>query len=226
MRHTIQHPFSRPAVAVDLILFCILENALKVLVGRRAALPHRGRTCLPGSYVRDGESAERACARKIESIGLAHSYLEQLYTFTEPKRDPREHVVSIAYYGLIPFPTEAPVGDDKIDRLEWIDPSAVGEKSWAFDHQAVLAMGLERLRAKIQYAPVSSHFLPKEFTLSELAQVYGAILNRSLDLSNFRRDLLKQDLVVPVGTRAVRGPTATTYAWNWKNKRPFFLSLG
>lgn len=221
-----RYEYPRPAIAVDLILFGIVDQNLKVLVGRRAAAPHKGRACLPGTYVRETESAEDACARKIKSIGLAHTYLEQLYTFTDPKRDPRERVVSVAYYGLIPVPTEVPAGDDKIDKLEWTDPELATEKSWAFDHEIILGMAVERLRAKILYAPVSPHFLANEFTLTELSLVYGAILGRKVDLSNFRRDLLKQNLVVAVGTRKVRGPTATTYHWNWKNKAPFFLSLG
>ena len=220
------YEYPRPDVAVDLILFGIVENSLRALVGRRVVAPHKGRSCLPGTYVRERESAEDACARKIASIGLAHSYLEQLYTFTDPKRDPRQRVVSIAYYGLIAVPNEAPRGDDKIEGLEWIDPDRADNKSWAFDHQTILALALERLRAKIQYAPVSPHFLAQAFTLTELSIVYSIILGRKVDLSNFRRDLLRQELVVPVGTRRVRGPTATTYRWNWKNKAPFFLSLG
>jgi ADP-ribose pyrophosphatase len=222
-RHTYDYP--RPAVAVDLVLFGIKDQRLVVLRGRRAVAPHKGRVCLPGTYVRENESADEACARKIKSVGLEHTYLEQLYTFTEPKRDPRERVVSIAHYGLVPVSSAVPAGDDKIDLLEWASPDD-GSKPWAFDHGEIVAKAVGRLRAKIQYAPVSPHFFTEDFTLSELCLVYGAILGRRLDLSNFRRDLLKQDLVVPVGTRRVRGPQATTYRWNWKNTRPFFLSLG
>jgi len=80
-------------------------------------------------------------------------------------------------------------------------------------------MALQRLRAKIQYAPISSHFLVNDFTLTELLLVYGAILGRKLDLSNFRRDLLKQDLVVPVGTRAVRDPPRPPIAGIGKTRR-------
>ena len=223
---TYQYDSPRPAVAVDLVLFGIINQKLMLLRGRRAALPHKGRACLPGTYVREAESAEQACERKIHSVGLAHTYLEQLFTFTDPKRDPRERVVTIAYYGLIPVPDTIPQGDAKIDRLEWVEPEKTATESWAFDHYKIVEMALQRLRAKIQYAPVSPHFLTNDFTLTELQGVYSAILGRKLDLSNFRRDLLKQDLVVPVGKRAVRGPTATTYQWNWKNPQPFFLSLG
>lgn len=219
------YDYPRPAVAVDLVLFGIKEQRLMVLRGRRAVAPHKGRVCLPGTYVRENESADDACARKIKSIGLEHTYLEQLYTFTAPDRDPRERVVSIAHYGLIPVPSAVPGGDDKIDLLEWVEPSDE-TKPWAFDHATILAKAVERLRAKIQYAPVSPYFFTDDFTLTELSLVYGAILGRKLDLSNFRRDLLKQDLVLPVGTRRVRGPEATTYRWNWKNMKPFFLSLG
>ena len=220
------YKYPHPAVAVDLVLFGIRQGQLVVLVGRRVEPPQRGRRCLPGAYVHENESAADACERKITAIGLAHSYLEQLYTFTEPKRDPRERVVTIAHFGLIPVPRALPTGDDKIDTLEWADPTATPPKAWAFDHAAIVDMALQRLRGKIQYAPVSPHFLKDDFTLSELSLVYSAILGRKIDLSNFRRDLLRQSLVVPVGTRPVRGPTATTYQWNWKNQTPFFLSMG
>jgi 8-oxo-dGTP diphosphatase len=223
---TFQYDYPRPAVAVDLVLFGIINQKLMLLRGRRAAVPHKGRACLPGTYVRETESAEESCERKIHFIGFAHTYLEQLFTFTDTKRDPRERVVTIAYYGLIPVPDTLPQGDTKIDRLEWVEPEKTATESWAFDHYKIVEMALQRLRSKIQYAPVSPHFLTNDFTLTELQGVYGAILGRKLDLSNFRRDLLKQDLVVPFGKRAVRGPTATTYQWNWKNRQPFFLSLG
>lgn len=219
-----KHP--RPSVAVDLVLFAIEAERLVVLAGHRAAAPHKGRICLPGTYVHEDESAADACTRKIAGIGLEHTYLEQLCTFTEPRRDPRERVVSIAHYGLIPLPKTPPSGDDKIEKLSWVEPSSALNKNWAFDHREILDQAVQRLRSKIQYAPVSPHFLGEAFTLSELAAVYGAILGHKLDLSNFRRDLLKQNLVVAVGSRKVRGPLATTYRWNWENRAAFFLSLG
>ena len=222
--HHYKHP--RPAVAVDLVLFAIEAERLVVLLGQRAAAPHKGRICLPGAYIHEDENAADACTRKITSIGLEHTYLEQLCTFTEPKRDPRERVVSIAHYGLIPLPKAIPAGDEKIEMLSWVEPASIQGKNWAFDHQEILDLAVQRLRAKIQYAPVSPHFLGEAFTLSELSAVYSAILGRKLDLSNFRRDLLKQNLVLAVGTRKVRGPVATTYRWNWENRSPFFLSLG
>jgi 8-oxo-dGTP diphosphatase len=223
---SLQPKHQRPAVAVDLILFGIVAGELQVLVGRRAASPHRGLTCLPGTYLRDDENAAGACARKIASIGLDHTYLEQLYTFTEPKRDPRERVVSIAYYGLIRTPMAWPKGDNKVDQLIWLQPARASRQHWAFDHRKILERAVERLRAKIHYAPLSAHFLPQPFTLGELAGVYSAILGREIDLSNFRRDLLKQKLVRAVGRKAVRGPVATTYHWSAKENAPFLLSLG
>ena len=222
--HKYNHP--RPSVAVDLVLFGIREEKLVVLLGRRVVAPHRGRACLPGTYIHEDESAADACDRKIKAIGLQHSYLEQLFTFTAPGRDPRERVMTIAHFGLVTVPAEVPSGDDKISHLVWEDVVTAAGRTWAFDHASILETAVDRLRAKIQYAPVSPHFLDQDFTLTELSLVYGAILGRKIDLSNFRRDLLRQDLVVAVGTRKVRGPLATTYRWNWENKTAFFLSLG
>ena len=218
--------YPRITVAVDMVLFSIINRELYILAGRRTEAPYKDRSSLPGSYVCEDESAEDACARKIKSIGLTPSYLEQLATFTDPYRDPRERIVSVAYYGLIPLPKEIPEGDDRIDNLRWISAERAGNFTWAFDHKKIACMALERLRSKIQYSPVSPHFLPKEFTISELAVVYEAILGRKIDVPNFRRDLTKQNLVVQIGTRRGRGPLARTYAWNWDNKNRFFLSLG
>lgn len=130
---TYQYDYPRPAVAVDLVLFGIINQKLMLLRGRRAALPHKGRACLPGTYVRETESAEQACERKIHSVGLAYTYLEQLFTFTDPKRDPRERVVTISYYGLIPVPDTIPQGDAKIDRLEWVESITLKRSTWPGD---------------------------------------------------------------------------------------------
>ena len=213
-------------VAVDLVLFGIINQRLVILTGRRTEAPYKNKLSLPGSYIYDDESAPEACTRKIKSIGLEPSYLEQLATFTDPYRDPRMRIVAIAYYGLIPIPRNIPEGDSRINRFEWIDATDAQKLSWSFDHDVIVESALSRLRSKIQYSPVSPHFLPKEFTISELALVYGAILGRKIDLSNFRRDLLRQDLVTPIGYKCVRGPKARTYTWNWKNPKGFFLSLG
>jgi 8-oxo-dGTP diphosphatase len=142
-----EYKYPRPAVAVDLVLFGLQEHKLVVLVGQRSAAPFKGRTCLPGTYVRETESAANACDRKISSIGLEHTYLEQLFTFTEPKRDPRERVVSIAHYGLVPIPKVVPSGDDKIDKLAWVEPGSKASANWAFDHLTILDLAVQRLRA-------------------------------------------------------------------------------
>ncbi len=222
------HPEKYPhiPVAVDMVLFGIIEQRLVILTGFRTEAPFKNRASLPGSYVLEDESAQDACGRKIKSIGLKPGYLEQLATFTAPKRDPRARIVAIAYYGLIPVPKKLPEGDLRINRFEWADAAKIEKLSWAFDHREIVETALQRLRSKIQYSPVSPHFLPKEFTISELASVYGAILGRKIDVSNFRRDLLRQNLLTPVGFRNVRGPRARTYSWNWKKTDAFFLSLG
>src|SRR4051812_2085631 len=142
---TYSYPYPRPALAVDLVLFGIIREKLVVLRGRRAAPPCKGRASLPGTYVRENESSDDACARKIKAIGLKHTYLEQLYSFTDPKRDPRERVVTIAHFGLIAVPETTPQGDDKIGLLEWADAETLGGSAWAFDHRDIVTMALQRL---------------------------------------------------------------------------------
>ncbi len=220
------HKSSKITVAVDLVLFGIINQRLVMLTGRRTQPPHKDNLSLPGSYIYEDESAPEACDRKIKSIGLKPSYLEQLATFTSPLRDSRKRIIAIAHYGLIPIPKDIPGGDSRINRFEWLDAQAAKKFSWAFDHKEIVEVAVERLRSKIQYSPISPYFLPKEFTISELALVYSAILGRKVGLSNFRRDLLKQNLLTHIGYRHIRGPKAKTYGWNWDNKNKFFLSLG
>jgi 8-oxo-dGTP diphosphatase len=221
-----QYDYPRPAVAVDLVLFGLVAGRLAVLRGTRAVPPSQWQYSLPGTFVHENEDAEAACARKIKAIGLDHTFLEQLYTFTDPKRDSRDRVVSIAHYGLIAATDSAPAGDDKISRLAWVDAEVALTEPWAFDHGQIARMAVERLRAKIQYAAISYHFLHEPFTLSELWRTYKSILGRDINFSNFRRDLLRRKLVTAVGRRKVAGPVARTYIWNTHHQGDFFLSLG
>lgn len=190
MSFTYEYP--RPAVAVDCVVFAVFDADLKVLLIRRGEEPFQGSWALPGGFVRMDETAEEAALRELsEETDLNEAYLEQLYTFTNVDRDPRERVVSIAYAALVK-PSAVRGGTDA-ETAAWIVVEEVA--SLAFDHAEILSVALERLRSKVRYQPVGFELLPTKFTLGQLQRLYEAILGRRLDPRNFRRSFLKMGIL-------------------------------
>jgi len=193
-----------PTVAVDVVLFTIDAGALKALLVQVRKGPFAGRWAFPGGLVPLGEALEDTARRELqEKTGIADLYLEQLYTFGEPDRDPSGHVVSVAYFALVPAPVPAPPDDPKYARLEWRDVRKLPRLGYG--HNALADYALARLQAKIEYSDVARGLLPPEFTLAELQEVYETILGRALDRRNFRKRVLQRGLVRPV-KRVRRGP--------------------
>jgi len=188
-------------IAVDLVVFTIRDGALQALLIRRGVPPFEGEWALPGGFVLD-ETLEAAARRELEEeTGLRHVYLEQLYTFGDPGRDPRGRVVSVAYFALIrPEPVRA---STDAAEARWF-PAAKPPRL-AFDHAAILEAGLRRLRAKLGYTTLGSQLLSEEFTLTQLQSLYQALLERKLDKRNFRRRVLSLGLVRPVRGKTARG---------------------
>ena len=187
-------------VAVDLVIFTVRDGALQVLLIERGVPPFKGQWALPGGFVRERETLEDAARRELEEeTGLRDVYLEQLYTFGDPDRDPRGRIVSVATYALTP-PAPLHASTDAANAA-W-HPAARPPRL-AFDHARILRMGLERLRAKLGYSTVGFELLPKQFTLTELQTLYEAILERPLDKRNFRKKILSLGLLKSEGrTRA------------------------
>lgn len=189
-------PFAQPlAVAVDVVVLTVAAGALKVLLTRRTREPFKGQWSLPGGFIGAEESADQAAARELTAkTSVSGVFLEQLYTFTAPRRDPRTRVISIAYYALIAQERLASAGGTRESR--WLDVRAqVPELRLAFDHAEILRTALERIQGKLDYAPIGFQLLPDKFTLSDIQAVYEAILGRSVDKRNFRSKLLKSDLI-------------------------------
>lgn len=178
-------------VAVDLVVFTIRDGALQALLIRRGIPPFEGEWALPGGFVRE-ETLEAAARRELEEeTGLKDVYLEQLCTFGDPGRDPRGRIVSVAYFALIrPEPVR---GATDAAEAGWF-PAAAPPRL-AFDHAAILATGLRRLRAKLGYTTLGSQLLPEAFTLTQLQALYETLLERPLDKRNFRRRVLGLGLV-------------------------------
>ncbi len=182
---------SRPSVTVDLVIFTIAENNLRVLLIRRKQGPFRSRWALPGGFVEMGESLEEAAARELsEEVGVENVYLEQLYTFGDPKRDPRGRVISVAYFALVDAERQRIVAASDAADAAWktvFDPPPL-----AFDHGKILDYAVRRLRQKLEWTTVGYELLPKRFTLSQLQRVYEIILQRPIDKRNFRKKVIAE----------------------------------
>lgn len=175
-------------VAVDIVIFTIQERELRVLLVKRGIPPFAGQFAIPGGFVLENESLDQAALRELrEETGVADVYLEQLYSFGDPGRDPRGRVISVAYFALIAADhSQLMAGSDAAEARWW---PVHGLPDLAFDHRKILEYSLERLRNKLEYTTVGFQLLPKRFSLTELQEVYEAILGKKLDKRNFRRKL-------------------------------------
>ena len=190
------HPKRTVAVTVDIVLFTIVERRLRVLMIRRLAKPFENRYAIPGGFVMENESLDAAAKRELlEETGVDKVYLEQLYTFGEPKRDPRGRVITVAYYALAPSSQTLQAGSDASEAA-WFPVDEL--PTLAFDHDRILQYALERLRNKLDYSNVGFGLLPEKFTLPELQLVHEAILGEELDKRNFRRKITQKDLLKPL----------------------------
>lgn len=193
------YKYPRPALTVDAVVFGLDAGNLKVLLIRRGIEPFAGRWALPGGFAQVGESPEKAVRRELaEETGLAKVFLEQLATFGEPDRDPREHVVTIAYYALVNLTEHPPSAASDAAGADWF--AAVTPPPLAFDHQRILRTALERLRGKLRYQPIGFELLPREFTLSQLQHLYEAVWERDLDKRNFRKKILSLGVLKETGS--------------------------
>jgi 8-oxo-dGTP diphosphatase len=196
------HQYHYPAITVDVVMFTLRDDDLQVLLIQRKTPPFEGRWAIPGGFVEAGESLEAAARRELqEETGVRDVYLEQLYTFGDPKRDPRGRVVTVAYLALVPAPLAVQAGSDASDARWW---SVARLPKLAFDHTQILQYALQRLRYKLEYSAVGFQLLPDKFTLTELQQAYEIILGEPLDKRNFRRKILEAGVLEEAGVRRER----------------------
>jgi 8-oxo-dGTP diphosphatase len=197
------------AVTVDLVVFTIREDELCVLAVRRGASPFRGRWALPGGFVHEEEGLLDAAQRELaEETGLEELpvHLEQLATYGAPRRDPRMRVVSVAYLALAAELPEPAAGTDASEaRWRPVADTLSGQSKLAFDHKEILADGLERARAKLEYSPLATAFCADEFTVAELRHVYEVVWGTDLDPRNFHRKVTgSPGFLVPTGKQTIR----------------------
>lgn len=183
-------------VTVDVVLLTIRDRRLELLLIQRLAKPFEHRYALPGGFVLEDESLEAAATRELrEETGVDKGYLEQLYTFGDPKRDPRGRVITVAYYALVPRPLALHAGTDASDAA-WFPVTEL--PPLAFDHRKIVEYAHQRLRNKLDYTNVGFELLPAKFTLGELQIVHEAILGEDLDKRNFRRKIVQKGIVKPL----------------------------
>jgi 8-oxo-dGTP diphosphatase len=196
------YDYFHPAVTVDCVVFGLdLDEAeLEVLLVRRKGEPFQGKWALPGGFVREDESLEQAARRELaEETGLKEVYLEQLYTFGAPKRDPRERVISVAHFALVKSREQHVHAATDAEDAAWFPASKLPHV--AFDHAAILDAALARLKGKVRYQPVGFELLPPKFTLTQLQRLYEIVLGRPLDKRNFRKKVLATKLLVGLGEK-------------------------
>jgi 8-oxo-dGTP diphosphatase len=202
MPHTYQYP--RAALTVDCVVFGFDDGELKVLLIQRGLEPFKGRWALPGGFVRVDETLDHAARRELnEEAGLKDVFLEQLYTFGDVDRDPRERVVSVAYYALVKLSDHKAKAATDAANAEWFPVSQLPKL--AFDHADIVEVALSRLQGKVRYQPIGFELLPPKFTLSQLQHIYEAILTAQLDKRNFRKKVLSFGLLVPLKETQMSG---------------------
>ena len=196
-QRTFSYRYERPALTVDCVVFGFDEGELKLLLIERGMKPFKGRWALPGGFVRVEETLEEAARRELaEETGLKDVFLEQLYTFSALRRDPRERVVSVAYYALVKLGDHETKAATDAAEARWFPLSKL--PALAFDHADILATALDRLRGKLRYQPIGFELLPAKFTLSQLQHLYEAVLGLKLDKRNFRKKVLSFGFLMPL----------------------------
>ena len=184
------YEYARAALTVDCVVFGLDDESLKVMLIERAIKPFKGKWALPGGFVNVGESLDDAAERELrEETGLRQVFLEQLYTFGNPKRDPREHVVSVAYFALTNLEGHDVKADTDAANAAWFAVDDLPQL--AFDHEAIVEAALDRLKGKVRYQPVGFELLPEKFTLTQMQKMYEMILEKEMDKRNFRKKVLK-----------------------------------
>lgn len=182
------YKYPHPSVTTDCVIFGFDGTKLNVLLIERGIEPFKGQWAFPGGFLKMDETTEEGAMRELfEETGLKEVYIRQFHTFSEVNRDPRERVITIAYYALVQI-SEVQGGDDAA-KAQWFPLDQV--PSLAFDHDLILRQALSELRKQIHFEPIGFELLPEKFTMTQLQRLYEAILNVKFDRRNFHNKLLK-----------------------------------
>jgi 8-oxo-dGTP diphosphatase len=218
MKDNFQHLYENPSVTVDVIVFTVKNNDLKVILVKRKYEPFKKMWVIPGGFVRVEESLENAAKRELlEETNVKDVFMEQLYTFGEPKRDPRGRVITVAYFALVGSKKATLKASSDAAEAKWHSVYSLPELG--FDHKKIMDYALQRLRYKLEYTTAAFQFLPEMFTLTELQAVYEIVFNKQLDKRNFRKKILSLGLIEYTGKmkRDVAHRPAKLYSFSKKH---------
>lgn len=184
--------YPHPAVTTDCVIFGFDGERLQVLLIERGIEPFKGRWAFPGGFIKMDETAEEGALRELkEETGMENAFIQQFHTFSNPLRDPRERVITIAFYALVRI-LEVKGGDDAAS-ARWFPLDEI--PALAFDHDHMLRMATQRLRQEIHFHPIGFELLPEKFTLRELQSLYEAILGITFDRRNFAKKMLHLEIL-------------------------------
>lgn len=193
------YKYPHPSVTTDCVIFGFDGQKLQILLIERGIEPYKGRCAFPGGFLNPDETAEQGALRELqEETGLTGAYIEQFHTYTDPNRDPRERVITIAYYALVRI-QEVKGGDDAA-KAQWFALDEVPQL--AFDHDRILRDAMRQIRERIHFEPIGFELLPEKFTMKELQSLYEAILDIKFDRRNFAKKMLHFELLTDLDETA------------------------
>lgn len=207
------YKYPHPSVTADCVIFGFDGVAIKVLLIQRGIEPFKGKWAFPGGFMKMDETAEECAKRELEEeTGLNNASVEQFYTFSDVNRDPRERVITVAHYALVKL-SEVKGGDDAAS-AKWFDLETI--PSLAFDHDRILRMALSRLKERICFEPIGFELLPELFSMTELQNLYEAILDVKFDRRNFYNKMLKLGILTEAAPRPANASrrTPSKYRFN------------
>jgi 8-oxo-dGTP diphosphatase len=216
--------FAHAVVAVDVVIFTVINHKLNVLLLELNEDPFSGRWALPGGLVTKSESLDESVKRHLETkAGVAGIYFEQLYTFGEPNRDPKGWVVSVAYMALVNRVRVHPKTSDRYRNIAWKDVNNLPEM--AYDHKLIVKIGIERLRSKLTYTNIIYSLMPREFSYTELQQMYESILEEKLDKRNFRKKIDSLGLLTKLNKKRKGEPSRPAQLYSFKSRTPKIVEI-
>ena len=209
-------------LSVDAVVFGYEDGNISVLLIQRKYEPFKGKWAIPGGFVLDDEPLEDAVERELhEETGIKINYLEQLYTFGKPKRDPRGRVVSVAYFGLVRPNAFKIFASTDAEQVQWFNINELPKLS--FDHKVILETAIKRLRGKITYEPIGFELLDKKFPFSDLEKLYTTLLGRAIDRRNFRKKIVGFNVLDELNEKVSKGSGRPANLFQFNQKRYFQL---
>lgn len=209
-------------LTVDAVVFGYEKGKITVLLIKRKYKPFKNKWAIPGGFIMDNESLEEAVERELfEETGVKINYLEQLYTFGQPDRDPRGRIVSIAYFGLVRPDTFKLFASTDAEDAQWFSISELPDLS--FDHNMIIEVAINRLQGKITYEPIGFELLEKKFPFSDLEKLYSTLLGRKVDRRNFRKKIIGLNVLDELDEKVSKGSGRPANLFQFNPKRYFQL---